>query len=65
MNPGTVYWMDMTFVNIDLLLKFYCLFEKTENKRKIGRLAHLKTVHFIIRSVKGHGGRGKHGRNKS
>ena len=29
---GFVYWMDMTFFHIDLLLKLYCLFEKTENK---------------------------------
>ena len=31
-NPGTICWMDMTFFHIDLLLKLYCLFEKTENK---------------------------------
>ena len=31
-NPGTVYWMDI-FLKY-LLQKLYCLFEKTENKRK-------------------------------
>ena len=30
-NPGTKYSMTMTFFHIDLLYKFYCLFEKTEN----------------------------------
>ena len=29
--------MDMTFFRIDLLLKLFCLFEKTKNKRKRGR----------------------------
>ena len=28
--------MDMTFFHIDLLLKLYCLFEKTKNKQKRG-----------------------------
>ena len=37
-NPGAVYWMDLTFFHIDLLKKMYCLFEKTENKRKRGRV---------------------------
>ena len=36
-NPGNVYWMDMTFIHIDLLYEWYCLFEKTENKQKRGR----------------------------
>ena len=36
-NPGTICWMDMTFFHIDLLLKLYCLFGGTENKRKRGR----------------------------
>ena len=35
-NPGTIYWMDMTFFHIDLLLKLYCLLKKTKNKRKRG-----------------------------
>ena len=39
-NPGTVYWMEMTFlchfhpVYSDLLLKLYYLFERTENNTK-------------------------------
>ena len=36
-NPGGVYWMDATFFHDDLLLKLYCLFGKTEDKRKRGR----------------------------
>ena len=24
-NPSTIYWMDMTFLQIDLLLKLYCI----------------------------------------
>ena len=36
-NPCTVYWMDMTFFHIDLLLKMYCLFEKTKNNHRSGR----------------------------
>ena len=38
LNPGTVYWMDMTFFHIDLLLKLYCLFEKTKkiNEKEAG-----------------------------
>ena len=31
-NLSTVYWMYMTFFHIDLLLKLWCLFEKTKNK---------------------------------
>ena len=41
-NPYTVYWMNMKFFHIDLLLKLYCLFEKTENKRKRGRVGPFK-----------------------
>ena len=33
-----IEWMDMTFFHIDMLLKLYCLLEKTENKRKRGRV---------------------------
>ena len=36
LNPSTVNRKDMTFFNIDLLLKLYCLFERTENKQKRG-----------------------------
>ena len=35
-NPGTMYWMDIFC--IDLLQKLYCLFEKTKNKGKRGRV---------------------------
>ena len=28
LNPGTIYWMDMTFFHIDSLYKLNCLFEK-------------------------------------
>ena len=51
--PGTVYWMDMTFLHIDLLLKLYCLFEKTENKRKrgLGWTIFLKKSHLVFGEV--------------
>ena len=45
-NPGTKYWMDMTLFHIDLLKKLYCLFEKTENKRKEARVG---PVYFILK----------------
>ena len=44
LNPGTVYWMDTTFFHIDLLQKLYCLFEKTENKGKRGRVGPFKKL---------------------
>ena len=36
LNLGSIFWMDITYFHIDLLLELYCLFEKTENKRKRG-----------------------------
>ena len=41
LNPDTIYWMDMTFLYIDLLWKLYLLFEKTKNKQKEAGLAHI------------------------
>ena len=37
-NPSTIYWMDIFY--IDLLLKLYCLFEKTIINKKRPMLAH-------------------------
>ena len=40
-----------TFFHIDLLLKLYCLFEKTENKRKRGRgWPIFRTFHLLLPS---------------
>ena len=44
MNPSAIYWMDI--FHIDLLQKLYCLFEKTENKRKRGR--DFKKYYWIV-----------------
>ena len=37
-NPGTVYWMDMTFSQIDLLLKLYFLFKSPKINEKEARV---------------------------
>ena len=37
LNPGAVYWMDITFFTLICCKKLYCLFEKTVKKRKRGR----------------------------
>ena len=44
-NPGTIYWMEIDIFHIDLLYKLYCcLFEKTEDKRKRGRVGPFKKI---------------------
>ena len=51
LNPGAVYWMDMTFFHIDLLQKLYCVFEKTENKtKKRPGLPHFFKKRFVTKT---------------
>ena len=45
-DPGAVYWMDI--FHIHLFLKLYCLFEKTENKRKRGRGWPIKKTFTVV-----------------
>ena len=47
-NSGVVYWMDI--FHIDLLLKLYCWFGKTENKQKEPRVCPFLKKHkaFIL-----------------
>ena len=33
-NPGTIYWMEMTFFSLICCINCIVLFEKTENKQK-------------------------------
>ena len=47
LNPGAVYWMDMTFFTLVCCENFYCLFEKTKNKQKGAGLSQ-----FVQRKTK-------------
>ena len=43
-NPGAVNWMEMTFLTLICCKILYCLFEKTENKRKGAGVGPFKKV---------------------
>ena len=45
-NPGTIYWMDLTFFTCICCKNCIVLFEKTENKQIEAGLAHLKNCNI-------------------
>ena len=43
-NPGTIYWMEMTFFSLICCINCIVLFEKTENKQKEAGVGPFKKV---------------------